>query len=225
MLLLSEKEIRSAVTLAETIPAIEEAFVACTRKKANLPGVIHLDVPEQEGEVHVKGAYLHGAQEFVIKVASGFYQNRKRGLPAGSGLMMVFSAETGFPLAILLDNAYLTDLRTAAAGAVAAKYMALDQVEQVAILGAGERADRIIADSVSQCVKFGEIHHAVVAGVLREEDIDGELGQVILGEVLGRKAADEITVCDLTGVGVQDAAIAGLVYQRARARRLGREID
>lgn len=324
MLFLSESEIRGAVTLAEAIPAVEESFVAYTRKTASVPGVIHLDVPERQGEVHVKGAYLFGAQEFVIKVASGFYQNRTRNLPPGSGLMMVFSAETGFPLALLVDNAYLTDLRTAAAGAVAAKHMAREDVEQVAVLGAGVqgrlqiealacvrkfdrvriydhhttnvvryvadmrnrvdaeviaastveealrgsrivvtctpsrqplvkanwvepgthvtamgsdgpdkqelearllvRADRLVADSLAQCARFGEIHHALEAGLLLEEDVDGELGQVVCGDIPGRGNAEEITVCDLTGVGVQDAAIAGLVYRRARERGLGREL-
>ncbi|HSN86990.1 MAG TPA: ornithine cyclodeaminase family protein, partial [Thermoanaerobaculia bacterium] len=78
------------------------------------------------------------------------------------------------------------------------------------------RADRVFADRLSQCLRLGEIHHAVEAGVLREEDVAGELGDVILGRVPGRGSDEEITVADLTGVGVQDAAIAAAALRALR---------
>ena len=137
MLFLNESEIRGAITLPEAIQSMEEAFAAYSRKEAIVPPVMHLDVPKRAGEVHVKSAHVLSAPDYVIKIAAGFYDNKKDGLPIGSGMMLVFSAQTGFPEAILMDNAYLTDLRTAAAGAVAAKYLALPEVEQVAVIGAG----------------------------------------------------------------------------------------
>lgn len=319
------EEIRRAVTLAEVIPAVERAFVAYVRKKATVPSVMHLDFPSHGGEVHVKAAHLHGDREYVIKVASGFLANREKGIPYASGLMMIFSAETGYPIGMLIDNAYLTDLRTAAAGGIAAKYMATNDVEQVGVLGAGvqgrlqlealmhvrtfsrvviydhhshnvqryleemkpkvnadirpaanaeaavrnsriiitatparkplimaewvepgthitamgsdgadkqelhtallAKADRIIADSIAQCSKFGELHHALQDGSLSEDRITGELGDVIGGKVAGRMNEWEITICDLTGVGVQDAAIAGLVYRRAAESGIGQLIE
>jgi len=121
---LHEAEIKAAVSMKDAIAAMETAFVAYSRKSATVPPVVSLDVPEEGGEVHIKAAHLHKTAEFVIKVACGFWENRSRNLPIGSGLMLVFSAVTGFPEAILLDNGYLTELRTGAAGAVAAKYMA-----------------------------------------------------------------------------------------------------
>ena len=78
------------------------------------------------------------------------------------------------------------------------------------------RAGRVFADSLSQCLRLGEIHHAVEAGVLREADVAGELGDLILGRVPGRLSDEEITVADLTGVGVQDAAIAAAALQALR---------
>ena len=75
-------------------------------------------------------------------------------------------------------------------------------------------ADRLIADSIAQCIRQGELHHAIEAGLIRQYDIDGELGQVVSGDIGGRLKDSDITICDLTGVGVQDAAIAGLVYRR-----------
>src|SRR5215471_20976878 len=136
-LVVSEAEIRNLVSIPEAISAMEEAFSAYSRKEANVPPVMHLDVPEKHGEVHMKAGHIRSTPEWVLKVATGFWDNKALGLPISSGLMIVFSAETGVPRALLMDNCYLTDLRTAAAGAVAAKYMALPKIEQVGIFGAG----------------------------------------------------------------------------------------
>jgi ornithine cyclodeaminase len=240
--------------------------------------------------------------------------------------MLAFDASTGLPAALLLDNGYLTELRTGAAGGVAANYLANPVVEKVAVIGSGlqaryqlravahirqlegrvavwspnrdhaeayaremvselgvdvgvapdvevalrnaglvitttpsreplieagwlargvhinavgsdapdkqeldvsvlARADIIIADRLSQCLRLGEIHHAVEAGVIEADDVAGELGDLIIGRAPGRTAEDQITACDLTGVGVQDAAIASLALERARAMGLGTELD
>ena len=84
------------------------------------------------------------------------------------------------------------------------------------------RADLVVADSLAQCVRIGEIHHAVAAGMLREEDVV-ELGVITAGRHPGRAERDGLTVCDLTGVGVQDVAAATLVMERAGDR--GRWIE
>ena len=87
------------------------------------------------------------------------------------------------------------------------------------------RADGVWADHLRQCLELGEIHHAVAEGAIDAADIVGELGQVIVGEVPGRVDDAQVTVADLTGVGVQDAAIAALALERARAAGIGRELD
>ncbi len=87
------------------------------------------------------------------------------------------------------------------------------------------RADRVVADRLSQCLRLGEIHHAVAAGVLREEDVAGELGDLVIGRIPGRTSPEQITVADLTGVGVQDAAIAAWALERAAALDLGRSLE
>jgi ornithine cyclodeaminase/alanine dehydrogenase-like protein (mu-crystallin family) len=84
-------------------------------------------------------------------------------------------------------------------------------------------ADMVVADRLSQCAEFGEIHHALTAGVLTIDDITGELGDIVIGRVAGRTSEDQVIVCDLTGVGVQDAAIASLVLEKARLSGLGRQ--
>jgi ectoine utilization protein EutC len=320
-----EEEIRNLISYPEAIAAMEKAFVAYSAGKAMVPPVVHLDVPENEGEVHIKSAYVLGTPSYTVKIASGFYKNKERGLPLSGGMMLVFDSQTGYPLAFLLDNGYLTDFRTAAAGAVASKYLAPQEVQQVAVIGAGmqgrmqvqalsfvrkftrvkvydhrttnivryledmrgkvdadfsaagtvrdavrgsqivitatpsrealidapwvgpgthitalgsdgphkqeldpqilAKPNRVFADSIEQCVKLGEIHHAVKNDLLKREDIDGELGQIISGAIPGRQSADEITVCDLTGVGVQDAFIAALAFEKADASNAGQDLD
>jgi len=84
-----------------------------------------------------------------------------------------------------------------------------------------ERADLVVADSRAQCLRLGEIHHAVASGTIPESKVACELGDITAGKHPGRRSDSEITVCDLTGVGVQDVAAAAVVLSRARAEGLG----
>ncbi|MGB4703785.1 MAG: ornithine cyclodeaminase family protein [Candidatus Saccharicenans sp.] len=312
----SGPEIKDKINLRDAIEAVERSFAAYSSGQAVLPGVINLDLPEFQGEVHVKGAFIRGDEYYVIKVASGFYRNPELGLPVGNGLMLVFRAQTGEPAAVLLDRGYLTEVRTAAAGAVAAKYLAKKSLGKVAVIGSGvqarfqlralavvrsfekvsvwsrhrenvlryvkemagefsqvkfegavsaedavfgadlvitatpsrqpivraewlkpgvhitamgsdgpekqelfpevlARADRIFCDSVAQCRRLGELHHALEVGVISEDRVSGEIGELVLGLKPGRQKEEEITVADLTGLGVQDAAIASLFLRLA----------
>jgi ornithine cyclodeaminase len=325
--ILNEEEIRQAISTAEAVDAIEAAFAALAYGKVSLPGVINLTLPPihaseaPQGESHVKGAHIAGALHFVVKVANSFPTNRDLGIPVNSGLMLAFDAITGALDAILLDNGYLTDLRTGAAGAVAARHLAPSAIHRAAFVGAGTqarfqfraiasareissvsvwsrnpanadnfareitddrdcdaqvsrtvedavrgsnliitttpsrqplvsadwvqpgttiiavgsdtpdkqeldpnllaRADLVIADRLAQCTEFGEIHHALGAGVITLDEVTGELGDVVVDHIPGRSTDDQLIVCDLTGVGVQDAAITSLVLEKARLSGLG----
>jgi ornithine cyclodeaminase len=323
-LLLSEEEIRGLIGPDEARDAVREAFAALARGEVTLPEVVDLDIPQHAGEVHVKSAFLHATPYYTIKIASGFYRNPERGLPVGNGMMLVFEAETGLTAALLLDNGYLTDLRTGAAGALAADLLARRDVRRVAVIGAGiqgrfqleaflrvrspqsvavydvseearhayatemgaktglpveaaasaeaavrgadavitvtpsrepylrsewlspgmhitavgsdmpdkrelypdvlARADRVVVDSLRQCLCNGELHHAVNDGLLRPDQVAAELGAIAAGMRPGRERDDEITVADLTGVGVQDAAVAAWTVAAARARGSGKAL-
>ncbi len=321
ILLLRETEIRKLLDPVACREAVEEAFTAYATGGAETPGVINLDLREQEGEVHVKAGSLRGGEHYAVKIASGFAGNPARGLPAGDGMVLVFQAATGEPAALLLDNGALTDLRTGAAGAVAAMHLARRNSRVVGVVGCGiqarcqlealalvrpfrevriwgrdpdkaracasemsrrpgmremsrflavasvreavegadivltvtasreplvraewlypgvhvtavgsdgpekqelfpevlARADRLVADSLPQCLRLGEIHHAVASGAITEQDVDAELGEITARLKPGRQSDLEITVCDLTGLGVQDVVAASLVVERARA--------
>ncbi|MBO0902921.1 ectoine utilization protein EutC [Jiella sonneratiae] len=139
--ILTEAELRGFVALdIEIVGAIEAAFAALATKPVAMPPIMRLDIPEHRGEVDVKTAYVPGLDGFAIKVSPGFFDNPRLGLPSVNGLMMLLSARTGLVEALFLDNGYLTDVRTAAAGAVAAKHLARPDAETAAILGAGVQA-------------------------------------------------------------------------------------
>ena len=119
--ILTEADLRQCVTLGhEAISVVEEAFRMLASGKVIMPPILSMEIPDAHGEVDVKTAYIPGFDGFAIKVSPGFFDNPKIGLPSLNGLMILFSAKTGLVEALLLDNGYLTDVRTAAAGAVAA---------------------------------------------------------------------------------------------------------
>ena len=303
---------RAALDMESCIDACERAFAVYSTGGAELPSVIHLDIPEAEGEVHVKAGHLHGSPMFAVKVSSGFYAEDP---PAIDGLVLVFDSRDGSPVAFLLDGGLITDLRTGAAGGVAARFLAPREVGKVAVIGTGlqaryqldalaivrpgfalvhvwgrnrdhtarcvrdlrvrpglpegcvfeaadsvenaiegadlviactastsplvraellapgahvtavgsdgpgkreldrgvmERADLLVVDSREQSLRLGELQHAP-----EEAARAVELGEVCAGRHAGRANQDELTVCDLTGLGVQDVAAANLVMQRA----------
>ncbi|ESX96467.1 cyclodeaminase [Mesorhizobium sp. LNJC403B00] len=141
MTILTEKELRTIVPLdLDAVACVENAFRALATLPVAMPPILRLDIHEQRGEVDVKSAYVPGIDGFAVKISSGFFDNPKLGLPSGGGMMVLLSARTGVVEALLLDNGYLTDVRTAAAGAVAAKHLSRPDSSVAAIFGAGVQA-------------------------------------------------------------------------------------
>lgn len=141
MRILTEADLRQIIALdLESVACVEDAFRALASGGVSMPPILRLDIPAERGEVDVKTAYIPGLDSFAIKVSPGFFNNPSIGLPSTNGLMIQFSAKTGLIEALLLDNGYLTDVRTAAAGAVAAKYLARENARVATIIGAGMQA-------------------------------------------------------------------------------------
>src|SRR5207253_394106 len=128
---------RDRISFAVAVSAVERAFRALALGEATLPDPMVVELAEQRAEVHVKGAHLRGARHIVLKLATGFYNNRARGLPSGDGMFLLLDAETGVPDVLLEDHGYLTDLRTAAAVALTLKYLAPRDAKQALLVGAG----------------------------------------------------------------------------------------
>lgn len=158
-------QINAVLEDTDIVPYIEEGFVAYSRGQVVVPPVGEMLFEDPRGETHIKYGFIKNDDYFVIKVASGFYDNVKLGLPTNSGLMLLFSQNTGELIAVLLDEGHLTGARTAAAGAVVAKYMAPSDVRRIGIIGAGDQARRqlLMLDTVVAC------RDVTVWGVSQEE--------------------------------------------------------
>ena len=158
-------EIKKVLAAIDPLPLIEAGFAAYSRGEVVVPPVGELVFADPPGDVHIKYGYIKRDDFYVIKVASGFTDNPKLGLPSGDGLMLVFSQKTGVLEAVLLDEGYLTNLRTAVAGAVVAKYLAPRQVSAVGIVGAGVQG-RMQLDWLRRVREFDR---AVVWGIDEDE--------------------------------------------------------
>jgi ornithine cyclodeaminase len=311
--LLRAEDVRALITPADALEAVRGAFVRLAAGEATVPEIMDFEFPE--GEAHVKGAWLRGDEFWSVKAATGFYGNPSRGLPSASGVSLVLSAVDGRLAAVVLDGGLLTELRTAAAGALAASLLAREPLEQVCVVGAGGQArfqieallgvrsvggvvvwarqrsradacardlcarfgvsargvsdleaavrssdlvvtvtpstspliragwlqpgahltavgsdmpgkqeveaavlgaaDVVVADHPPVAAVNGELQHALGAGVVALDDV------VALGTLPRRERARDVTVCDLVGIGVQDAAVAGVVAARALERGAG----
>lgn len=322
---LTERDLRGCVGLdLAAIEIVEQAFRALASGKVIMPPILSMEIPDAHGEVDVKTAYIPGFDGFAIKVSPGFFDNPKLGLPSLNGLMILFSARTGLVDALLLDNGYLTDVRTAAAGAVAARHLAPRDVRVAGVLGTGVQArlqiqaahlvrpfsrvlvwgrdgakaaacardiaaatgveaaatddpaalvrdsqlvvtttparapileaawlhpglhvtamgadqagkneiepaavaaaDLFVCDRVSQSDTLGELRSARAAGHLAGVS-PPELGEVIAGSKPGRRSESDVTICDLTGTGAQDTAIATHALSAARKAGVGTVIQ
>jgi ornithine cyclodeaminase len=161
----NREQIERALQGIDVTAAIEEGFIAYSEGKVVVPPVGELVFDDPPGDVHIKYGYIKDDDYFVIKVASGFYGNVKLGLPPADGLMLVFSQKTAQLECILLDECHLTNVRTAAAGAVVAKYLAPEKVERIGVFGAGVQG-RMQVEALLPIVDCREV---VVWGTSEEE--------------------------------------------------------
>lgn len=141
MISLSRAELQSLMGIdRQAIDAIRDAYIAITDGRANVPPVGYLALEGRNADCHIKYGYIDGDPVFVVKIASGFYDNPARGLPSSNGIIVAISAETGATVALLNDEGWLTDLRTAIGGAVASHALCRKDSRRVAIVGTGTQA-------------------------------------------------------------------------------------
>ena len=134
------ENIKSIVKNIDVVAAMEEGFIQYSNGNTVVPPVGELLFEKPKGDAHIKYGYIKNDDYYVIKIASGFYENSKLGIPSSQGLMLLFDQKTGVPKAVLLDEGYLTDIRTAAAGALASKYFAPKKISAIGIIGTGIQA-------------------------------------------------------------------------------------
>ncbi len=135
-IILTQSEVQSCLSMTEAIEAVRTAYSAYANGRVQMPSVQHLDIHQHNGEVDIKSGFVEDFRLIGTKIASGFYDNQKKGLPPGIAVIVLLDLETSMPLAIM-DGTYITAYRTGAAGAVAASLLARKDSETVGIIGAG----------------------------------------------------------------------------------------
>ena len=317
-LVLSRDDVASVLTPSDCLAAVEAAFRDYGEGRTAAPKSLGFHAPH--GTFHIKAAL---ADVMATKINANFPANPARHqLPTIQGVIVVMDCERGTILAIL-DSTLITALRTAAATAVAAKYLSRADSKTLAVIGCGTQgratvealrdvrpisevlaydidpacaarfareltaqhrvnvravasvdevvrcadiivtctpartpildahhlhpglfiaavgADNpekqeltpallanttIVADILDQAATMGDLHHALEAGVVRRQDVHGELADVICGRVRGRVNDEETFVFDSTGTALQDVAVAAIAVQRATERQVGLKI-
>jgi len=309
-LLLSRSEVAQLLTMPECIDAVEKMFRQLGEGKLPAPGI--LGIKSERGGLHIKAGLLPGERDYIVaKLNTNYPRNPvEHELPTIQGLIVVFDGSNGQPLAVM-DSIDITIKRTAAASAVAAKYLARPGSAVATICGCGSQAGaqltalrtifslrkiyafdsreeaardfsasygsevepthdlrsalqesdlavtcttatnffvrkedvppgmfiaavgaddshkqeidpallasaRIVADNLDQACTIGDTHHAIATGLIRKEDVYGELSEIVAGKKPGRTSDDEIIVFDSTGIALEDAVCSVSVYEKAR---------
>jgi ornithine cyclodeaminase len=132
-------EIERLLNYPEVIDRMREALRASSAGECDTPMPMHLKIAPENAEVHMKSSYRRGGKYFALKIASTFPGNLSRGLPVGNGMVLLCSAETGAPVALLADEGHLTDVRTAAVAALVVREMGRRD-HTLGILGTGVQA-------------------------------------------------------------------------------------
>ena len=138
------------------IESIELGFVEYSRGNSVVPPVGELLFDKPTGDVHIKYGYIKSQDNYVVKIASGFSNNEELGLSSSHGVMVMFDKNTGYLKCILHDEGYLTNVRTAIAGAICAKYLAPSQVKGIGIIGNGIQA-RMQLEYLSEVVDCKDV--------------------------------------------------------------------
>ncbi|BCG08924.1 NAD(P)-binding domain-containing protein [Buttiauxella agrestis] len=308
------EEIKALFNQTDALTRLKAGFEAFSAGRVQLPPAQQFAFTQAEGDCCIKSAWIEGSDSFCVKISTGFYNNPSLGLPSNDGLNMVFSAQTGQPLVLLDDHGWLTGVRTALAGRIAAEMLLPERIERIAIFGTGlqaelqlrqlleltscrdvivwgrseaslarfreqvsnidiqlitttseqqaasgatvivtatpstvplllaewvqpgthitavgadspgkqeldaklvAKADCIVADSLKQCGAYGELSR--LPADLRESQKVIELGCLLADRSQYARSETDITLADLTGLGVQDAQISASILAQLKA--------
>jgi alanine dehydrogenase len=320
ILFLNQKDIKSIITPRDAFDAVEYAFRMHAQKKVQMPAKIYLDYAGYKGDLRAMPAYIMPLGASGVKIVNSHANNYKFGLPSVMAIFVLIDPGTGRPLSIM-DATYFTDMRTGAAGAVAAKYLSKKNASVLGLVGAGRQAAaqlaaiakirkiklvkvcakttkeaqtfanrmkkitgipvqpcgiqevcdadiistttpsrkpvvrdawikpgahinaigadapgkqeletrilkraRVFVDDFNQAAHSGEVNVGIGTSRITIKDIQGELGEVLMGKKKGRTSDKDITVFDSTGLAVQDVSLAFRIYTRAISMHKGKKI-
>ena len=135
------EEIKRVLPKLDLFPLIKQGFVAYSSGLSVVPPVGEMIFDDPPGDVHIKYGYIKGDEYYVIKIASGFYGDMAKGIASfQGGMMILFDQKTGKEIGVLVDECYLTNVRTAVAGGICAEILAPKKIESIGVIGTGVQA-------------------------------------------------------------------------------------
>lgn len=217
-LLLRRGDVAALLSLDECIAAVEQAFKLYAEGQTLPPGV--LGIHARDGGFHIKAAGLKlDRTYFAAKVNGNFFQNTERyGMPNIQGIILLCDGANGQPLA-LMDSIEITILRTGAATAVAAKYLARADARVATICGCGNQGRvqlRALAKTraLERIFAF-DLDHARAERFASELSAELSIEAQAVRELAPAVRQSDVCVFDSTGTALQDAAAAALAYEKA----------
>lgn len=326
-LLLTEKEVKQLLSMQEVMKAVELAFAEKGLKHVDMPPKLYLFFKRYDGDLRTMPSYIEGLDISAVKVVNVHPDNRtKYGLPTVMATIIVVDPKNGAPIAVMAGT-WITDIRTGAAGGIAAKYLARKDSKVVGLVGSGAQSKtqlmalstlyegleevrvwsrtketrekfiqemkpvctnvdrmvpvedientvrgadivvtttpsrmpiisndwvspgmhincigadapgkqeldsailkraRMIVDDWEQASHSGEINVPLTQGIIKQEDVYGEIGEIAAGLKKGRVSVDEITVFIATGLAIEDAVTAKIAFEKALSQRIGQFIE
>lgn len=193
--IIRKEKIAALLQGVDVIGAMEEGFRAFSAGRVMVPPVGEMLFDDPPGEVHIKYGCIQGDDVYAVKIASGFPGNSTRGLSTGNGIVLLFNRNTGAAEAVFLDEGMLTDVRTAAAGALAARYLAPIHIRGIGICGAGTqgRLQLEYLKQVTGCRKAVIYDHRRENSIRYQREMTGQGFQVTLAD----KPAAIAAACNL----------------------------
>ena len=338
VMILGRKDLEAVLELPRVIEGVESVYRLKSQGDTVVWPLVSHEFTDHQAVMDIRSGGVFGSEQLHgLKMLNNFPHNKEKGLPPFNGMLMIFDSTSGMPLGVM-DAAYITCMRTGAAGAIGARALARPGAETVLILGAGKQAiyqvgalltcmpairkvyiadaldpenarrfaqacpehlkaafdmtssvlqnisfqaaedlaacvgesdiiititparspvikkewvkpgthfscigadmegkeeidpelfagARIFADDKAQCMRVGEMELPLKAGVIGEADIAGEIGQVLAGDIQGRRSDEEITIFDATGLALLDLVTGKKAIDLAREKNLGMEAE
>jgi len=326
---LNQEVLKETLEMKEVILAVEKAYTLKAQNRTELFPMVFHEFNPGVADMDIKSGHLKDEGIFGLKLVSWFGENKEKDLPLLFGTTLIFDDKTGMPLA-LLNADYITGMRTGAAGAIGAKYLAKKNSKSLLMVGTGHVAQfqilatlialpsiekvrvynprsverttayaskiknilknsfnfesdvefeavnnlkdavsnsdiiitatpsrepmilkdwikpgthfscvgsdmegkqeidenifidaKIIVDDITQAINVGETETAIKKNIIKESDLLGEMGDIILGNVNGRTSDNDITIFDSTGIALQDLITSKLALDLAEKKNLG----
>lgn len=335
VMILGRRDLEEVLEMPSVIEGVKSVYKLKSEGKTVVWPLVSHEFTEQKAVMDIRSGGVFGEENLHgLKMLNNFPLNKEQGLPTFNGMLMIFDSLTGIPLGVM-DAAYITCMRTGAAGAIGAQTLARKNAQTLLILGAGKQAAfqiaatlialpgikkvyiadpldtenakhfaeecpermkrefsidrrdvqfdaaddlaeavghsdviitvtpskepiikkewvkpgthfscigadmegkeeidpaiftgaRVFADDLAQCSNVGEMELAIKSGAIKKDEISGEIGQVLSGQIAGRTSDEEITIFDATGLALLDLVTGKRAIDLAKEKRLGGKAD